>query len=681
MHKFVKRAVALCLGMLFILSSSALAMPDIMKLSDVRPGMRGVAYTVVDATGELKTMDVEILGTIGEAKGEGTRIIARLSGPVADAADGLASGMSGSPVYIDGKLVGATSATMKEIDRHTCMITPIEGMLAIWNMPDTKNKTQVRSVDIKRAAEEREKARAALDKKAAALDAKHLDVEKKKAALDAKQTAEAAEKAALEAKKSELEKEKAELEAEKAAAEAEEKEQKPQQPSDKNTAAPAKNSDQVQHKDLVYAAGFSSSGLSFLKKQMEPVGITAAGVSTAVSSGQEKIVYGASLKPGESMGAAIVFGDFFVGATGTVTAADGQRVLGFGHQFLHRGNVNYFLTNASVMDTVHGTQEGRKLVASSNIIGRVNQDREMGIAGIIGVFPMVVPLHVTVHDEDQGRSETYNVSIAYDEDFLPNISASIAYASMDRLIDRLSGSTAKVHFVIRTNVAEGGKIERDNMYYNLSDVGQIAVNELGQALNIICSNMERESDIFDIKVDVTVSSQRRTASLISAVPDKSQVKPGETVYLKTTIKPYRRSKEILTIPYTVPRGQRLGPVRLDVRGGGLIPVSQLILAQQAAAGIDVTAEEDKTVSTTAKLKDYLSADRNNEIVVTPSASPAPMSEAEQKAAVRLAVKAAKEEAAAEPETRKGKHKAPAQTKYTTDYIIDNVVHASFQVIK
>ena len=192
------------------------------------------------------------------------------------------------------------------------------------------------------------------------------------------------------------------------------------------------------------------------------------------------------------------------------------------------------------------------------------------------------------------------------------------------IMDRLSGSTAKVHFVIRTNVAEGGKIERDNMYYNLSDVGQIAVNELGQALNIICSNMERESDIFDIKVDVTVSSQRRTASLISAVPDKPQVKPGETVYLKTTIKPYRRSKEILTIPYTVPRGQRLGPVRLDVRGGGLIPVSQLILAQQAAAGIDVTAEEDKTVSTTAKLKDYLSADRNNEIVVTPSASPAPM---------------------------------------------------------
>ena len=141
--------------MLFLLSSQVWAMPDIMKLDEVQPGMQGTAYTVVDATGEIKTFHVEIITVLDAGKGESKMIIARLSGPVIEAADGLASGMSGSPVYIDGRLVGATSATRKDMDRHTCFITPIEGMLDIWKLPDTKNKSQIHSIDIKKAAAER----------------------------------------------------------------------------------------------------------------------------------------------------------------------------------------------------------------------------------------------------------------------------------------------------------------------------------------------------------------------------------------------------------------------------------------------------------------------------------------------------------------------------------------------
>lgn len=600
-------------------------MPAIMKTAELQPGMQGTAYTVVDASQQIKTFAVRITGVLDQGKGSSPMIMAEVSGPVVDAAGGIVSGMSGSPVYVQGKLIGAVSRTFKEMDPHTCFITPIEGMLDVWDLPDSKNKTHVQPVDIRKAATERDKARTELEKK----------------------------KAALEQREAELY----------------------QQLKHATVAA-----DKAQTKSAFFVTGFHSSGLSFLQKQLEPFGILAKDMSSVGGNGSGQVVYGAKLSPGSAMGVSVVCGDFSMAATGTATAVDGNRILAFGHSFLHRGNVNYFLTDASVLGTAHGPVNGIKIASSGNIIGRVNQDREMAVSGLLGVFPEVVPIHVTVHDQDMGRSETYNSLIAYDEDFLPNLSASLTYASMDRLMDRLSGSTAKVHFVIRTNAAEGGKIERDNMYYNAADVGQIAVNELGQAMNIICGNTERESNIFDIKVEVTVSGNRRTASLVSAVPDKTKVKPGETVQLKTIIKPYRHSKEVLTIPYTVPRGQRVGPMRLDIRGGGLIPVAQLLLAQQAAAGIDITAEDDKTVSTTAKLKEYLSSDRNNEIIVTASAMPVILSEAEQKAAVRQAVKASSE-MAKEPAIHGDKKKTPAQTKYSTDYIIDNVIHAALQVVK
>ena len=102
------------------------------------------------------------------------------------------------------------------------------------------------------------------------------------------------------------------------------------------------------------------------------------------TEGEGNTLYNASLKPGSAVGVAIVYGDFAVGATGTVTAVDGKKILGFGHPFLHRGNVNYFMTDATVVGTISGQSNGMKIANIGNIIGRISQDRETGIAGTIG---------------------------------------------------------------------------------------------------------------------------------------------------------------------------------------------------------------------------------------------------------------------------------------------------------
>lgn len=698
------------------------AMDPILPFRDVKGGMTGTAYTVVDSSGEIRSFDVDIVGNMDNGKGSSRMIMARARGPVIEQTGGILQGMSGSPVYVNGRLVGAVAAGIKEMTPYTFFITPIEDMMKLWTMPDTKNKTRLKTVNMHKVVEERKKQAAKEkeeeNKKAEtsgnAILNRIIDVihEAEDTARETKAKQEADEKEQAEKEKAEAAAAKAaDKAAAKDAAKAKEAADAPAEDAataeDKaavdeaaKTSTPVKDAaaaktaaateDKAQAKDekaltkqpkaVMYLSGFSQPGIDFLQKNV-PVGRDVTFMPMGVrTEGEGNTLYNASLKPGSAVGVAIVYGDFAVGATGTVTAVDGKKILGFGHPFLHRGNVNYFMTDATVVGTISGQSNGMKIANIGNIIGRISQDRETGIAGTIGDFPTVVPVKVRIKDTTLGRTDDYGARIAYDEDFLPELSGGIAYAAMTKTSDTLAGSTANVHFTIRTNAAEGGKFERSNMFYNTADVGQIAVGELMQAMSIVCSNTEQESDIVDVQVDVQMENGRKTATLVSAVPDKATVKPGDLVKFTTTIKPYRRDKETLLIPYRVPVTAPEGPLTLDIRGGGVAPIAQLKLLQQT--GLDLIAQEDKTATTKDKLQGLKRTGRNNEIIIAPGAQAQVMMPAQQRKAAREAAKAAREAAQQRKfsfSLNKPKNENAGETKFTTNYIIDNVIHSTLQV--
>lgn len=698
------------------------AMDPILPFRDVKGGMTGTAYTVVDSSGEIRSFDVDIVGNMDNGKGSSRMIMARARGPVIEQTGGILQGMSGSPVYVNGRLVGAVAAGIKEMTPYTFFITPIEDMMKLWTMPDTKNKTRLKTVNMHKVVEERKKQAAKEkeeeNKKAEtsgnAILNRIMDVihEAEDTARETKAKQEADEKEQAEKEKAEAAAAKAaDKAAAKDAAKAKEAADAPAEDAataeDKaavdeaakastpvKDAAAAKTAaateDKAQAKDekaltkqpkaVMYLSGFNQPGIDFLQKNV-PVGRDVTFMPMGVrTEGEGNTLYNASLKPGSAVGVAIVYGDFAVGATGTVTAVDGKKILGFGHPFLHRGNVNYFMTDATVVGTISGQSNGMKIANIGNIIGRISQDRETGIAGTIGDFPTVVPVKVRIKDTTLGRTDDYGARIAYDEDFLPELSGGIAYAAMTKTSDTLAGSTANVHFTIRTNAAEGGKFERSNMFYNTADVGQIAVGELMQAMSIVCSNTEQESDIVDVQVDVQMENGRKTATLVSAVPDKATVKPGDLVKFTTTIKPYRRDKETLLIPYRVPVTAPEGPLTLDIRGGGVAPIAQLKLLQQT--GLDLIAQEDKTATTKDKLQGLKRTGRNNEIIIAPGAQAQVMMPAQQRKAAREAAKAAREAAQQRKfsfSLNKPKNENAGETKFTTNYIIDNVIHSTLQV--
>ncbi|MGA1981564.1 MAG: SpoIVB peptidase S55 [Acidobacteriaceae bacterium] len=117
---------------------AAAAMPPVapigakfFPLAEVRRGLHGVAYTVFEGV-TPEPMQVEILGVLTDAIGPGQdMILARLSGDKPEYT-GVVAGMSGSPVYIDGRLVGAISYRIGQFSKEAiCGITPIEQMLEV----------------------------------------------------------------------------------------------------------------------------------------------------------------------------------------------------------------------------------------------------------------------------------------------------------------------------------------------------------------------------------------------------------------------------------------------------------------------------------------------------------------------------------------------------------------------
>ena len=652
--KIKKGLVSLCLtGALLVSSVAVAALPEIIGLKELQPGMWGTGYTVIDASGEIRPFDVQVVGILGDnSKMSAKRILVNLSGPLIEETGGAISGMSGSPIYFNGRLAGALSAGYTDMyPTQRIMLTPIEDMLKIWDYPDTRNKTRMPQLDLAQMKAEREKFQA--DQEAKAKEGKEPAEEK------------AAEEAAAQSEEHE----------EQAGAEAQDEETATDEEAEVESGSEAP----LEHKTTYFASGFGAQGLKMLQSKMSPLGIQVDYDNTWDNGvSMMSVRPNAVLQPGSPVGVAMSIGDFTFGSMGTVTAVDGNRVLAFGHSYTHRGNVNYFMTDADVISTIHGPTSGMKLGNVQGIIGRVNQDRQDGIGGILGQFPQTVPVIVTVHDKDTGREITYNTMVAYDEEVLAALAPVVVYSSINTTLDRQDASTASLQFSLRSSYGKDGLISRRNMFYDGGDVAKVAVTELNDILAVILGNKEKEADMLDLKVDVTIDKGRKTATLVSAVPSKQEVVPGEEITFDTTIKPYRGEKIKLSVPYKVPEHQQPGQLALDVHGGGLVNVAKILLAQQQATEAGAKpAEEEPTVD--VQLQNMLSSNCNNDIVIE-STVVVPQNDAELKESIRQAQKLAKE-LAKNPQAVKKPNQKPVVYKLATDYIIENVIHTSVKVLE
>ena len=126
-----KRWVMFPILMLLVTMSAAplsLAQEKFFELEKVKPGMNGKGYSVFSGT-KIDDFDVKVLAVVEGDVGRDKLILVQLSGKPLEQSGGLAAGMSGSPVYIRGKLLGAISYGFENADSYLALVTPIENML------------------------------------------------------------------------------------------------------------------------------------------------------------------------------------------------------------------------------------------------------------------------------------------------------------------------------------------------------------------------------------------------------------------------------------------------------------------------------------------------------------------------------------------------------------------------
>lgn len=513
-------SVFLIFGILLVIewTASTQAAGSFFPIEDVRPGQWGTARTVIQGT-EIETFSVEVLGVLDNAGPSGDLIMVKVAGDVIERTGGLASGMSGSPVYIDGKLLGAI-AYGYATDPSIALVTPIEQML-----------------DLLRAME-------------------------------------AAETALRGGR-------------------------------DHGTAEGENSGNVVPITSPLLVSGLGDRALKRLTEGLRPynlVPIRSAGV------GQESA--NAPLEPGSAIAAQLVRGDINVSYVGTLTYIHDDQFLAFGHSLLNFGTVDYIAAQAYIHRTIGRIGSAMKLGAPLDAIGRVLQDRGAGVAGHLGEIPKTVKLTVRVVDHSLGRETAFEAEIINSEALLVELVSSAVLEAVDRGIDRIGPGWARVK-VYMHGAGLPRPIERENVFYSTYDIAAELLGEFLWGLQEFTWNEFRAIDFEEIRIDVEVSEQRRTARLVAAVPERTVVHPGDVVPVEVTLRPYRGELQTEIVDLVIPADSNLGEVVVVVRPG-MFPY----LSAEDIVFEELTDEFYTSVDSLEQLIEaFVNEERNDEIVL------------------------------------------------------------------
>src|SRR5207249_1797742 len=104
----------------------------------------------------------------------------------------------------------------------------------------------------------------------------------------------------------------------------------------------------------------------------------------------------------------LLTGDFSLAATGTVTHVDGDRVYAFGHPFLDMGEISFPMAKSEIVGVMPSLAVSFKFANTGAVVGALQQDRAVGIMGVVGQKAETIPIELTV--EGSGPAQTYHVN-------------------------------------------------------------------------------------------------------------------------------------------------------------------------------------------------------------------------------------------------------------------------------
>jgi hypothetical protein len=254
------------------------------------------------------------------------------------------------------------------------------------------------------------------------------------------------------------------------------------------------------------------------------------------------------LRPGDPVGASLLRGDFEMGATGTVTHVDGTRVYAFGHPFLGLGPAEMTMTGARVYTVLPSLISSQKIADLGPAIGVVSQDRTSAIGGNLGARPRELDVSLKlVNRADAPRAFAFH--IARD----PAMTPLFAYVSLLNVLTSYQRQSGVLTVGVSGSASFGaaGRIAIDDLFSGDQALTGVANTVLGP-LSAMMNNDFGTAAPETLDLTLTVSETQSGLTIERAWLDTAHPKFGATHTLHVMLRNFRGDTETRSMPLTMP---------------------------------------------------------------------------------------------------------------------------------
>jgi hypothetical protein len=256
----------------------------------------------------------------------------------------------------------------------------------------------------------------------------------------------------------------------------------------------------------------------------------------------------ATLAPGSVLAVPMILGDMEMTALGTTTEVLGDRVFGFGHPFNNEGPVSLPMGAGRVSTIIPNLTTSFKLGAMTVAKGKLTADQSVGVGGLIGNGPSLVPIDFTVTYADGSVNKRYHFDAALHPRFTPLICGLSMMAALSGAHEVPPINT--VDYDVKIEFANGEIVNVKNRAANTSAME--IFQEVGMPLMTAADNPFERVMVKKVSGTFKVSNEARDAQIVEVNLPKTRLQAGETVKVFVTYKPFRSEEQILSTDFTFP---------------------------------------------------------------------------------------------------------------------------------
>ena len=481
--RIFKPIVSLLISIIFF-SHTVIAL-ETMDTDEITPGMKGYGRTVFSGN-QIESFDVEILGVLKNWEARNDMILVKMTGGPLEKT-GIIAGMSGSPVYVNNKLIGAVSHGWSFAKDAIAGVTPIRAMMDVLKIDSNQRENTYAGNNSTWST---------------SLKAQNSDVVARL---------------------------------------------KSHGLIHESVLSKNFNSQQPYTLSLVpiqtplIVSGFDYRSLNSVSPLFNKLGKFSL-QSTSGSSSLSDDLH--DFHPGSSVAVEIIRGDLSASAIGTVTYRDDNNILAFGHPIIQIGATDLPMATAQVHTILASLSGSVKMASPGKIIGRITQDRRSAIAGRIGEYTKMIPCQTEIRGS---LNVKYNFEIIHDKILTP-ILLQMAVESALLATEKTVGEKS---INLKLDIGIAGRKESiriENGYFD-SGPSWFPIYNIVQPITTLLNNEFQTTEIESIKLVADISETKNIASIQNIRVSKRWVAPGEEVHLSVRLRP--DTEDYVSIPVRI----------------------------------------------------------------------------------------------------------------------------------